>query len=423
MSYWVPLLDGVAVSIFGIILTASFCDVFCTRKKGFAFCGCVAGLLLLQGALSFVWDVDFLRKIYPLITHFPLILFLFVLTKKYLWSVISVLFAYLCCQLRRWIALLIVSFMPDILLAQNIVQLIITVPLLIILLRFITPSVKKLIQQPKKQQLQFAVIPAIYYVFDYLSVVYTDILISGNLLAVEFMPFVCCFAYLVFIMHQSNQHQERLNLERQQEILALQINQSIREIDALRESQMLARHYRHDLRHHLQYLSVCIENNRIEQAQGYIADICKEIELQKVQQYCENESVNLILSAFVGRAHKHGVDIKIQGELLSAVEVSDTDLCVLFSNGLENALHACQKLTNEGVDCIIDVQFYERNKKLFLQIINPCSEDIEFKNGIPISKQQNHGIGVQSICAIVQRYGGMCSFIVQDKQFILRISL
>lgn len=62
MSYWVPLLDGVAVSIFGIILTASYCDVFSTRKKGFAFLGCAAGLLLLQGALSFVWDVDFCEK-------------------------------------------------------------------------------------------------------------------------------------------------------------------------------------------------------------------------------------------------------------------------------------------------------------------------------------------------------------------------
>ena len=108
---------------------------------------------------------------------------------------------------------------------------------------------------------------------------------------------------------------------------------------------------------------------------------------------------------------------------MSAVKVSDTDLCVLFSNGLENALHACQKLTNEGVNCTIDVQFYERNKKLFLQIINPCSDDVEFENGIPISKQQNHGIGVQSICAIVQKYGGLYSFVVRDKQFILRISL
>ena len=46
------------------------------------------------------------------------------------------------------------------------------------------------------------------------------------------------------------------------------------------------------MRHHLQYVSTCIENGEVEQAQAYITGICKEIEAQKVQIYCENEAVN-----------------------------------------------------------------------------------------------------------------------------------
>ena len=71
----------------------------------------------------------------------------------------------------------------------------------------------------------------------------------------------------------------------------------------------------------------------------------------------------------------------------------------------------------------IDVQFFDREGKLFLQITNPCQEDILFENGIPVSNQQDHGIGVQSICAIVERYGGVHTFTVQDGSFILRLSL
>lgn len=71
----------------------------------------------------------------------------------------------------------------------------------------------------------------------------------------------------------------------------------MREITALRESQNLASRYRHDLRHHLQYLYACLENHQIQKAEDYISDICNELEQQKVIQYCENEAANLILSS------------------------------------------------------------------------------------------------------------------------------
>ena len=208
-----------------------------------------------------------------------------------------------------------------------------------------------------------------------------------------------------------------------QKSLNLQLTQAVREINALRESQAMASQYRHDLRHHLQYLSSCIGSGQAEQAQAYISDICEEIEAQKVQRYCENEAANLILSSFAGRAQKNGVSMHIQGTLPAFILVSDSDLCVLLSNALENALHACRSLVAEGKACEIDVQFYERGGKLFLQVTNPCRNTVHFEKGLPVSDRPGHGIGVQSICAIVRRYGGVYAFLVQDGQFILRLSL
>ena len=46
-----------------------------------------------------------------------------------------------------------------------------------------------------------------------------------------------------------------------------------------------------------------------------------------------------------------------------------------------------------------------------------------FENGVPVTDRPGHGIGVRSICAIVDRYGGMYSFLVEDNKFILRVSL
>ncbi|MBE5867794.1 MAG: GHKL domain-containing protein [Lachnospiraceae bacterium] len=423
MNQWVFILNNVVVCIFGGILSAVFCNTLNTRKNRWIFCGYIATLLLLQGGLYWIGEAEFLRRIYPLIMHLPLILILYFQTKKLLWSAIAVLFAYLCCQLRRYFALLIVAVISGGVMEQSVIELVLTLPLLLFLLRFVSPIVSDLTKHPVKMQWQFGIIPAMYYVFDYITVVYTDLLSSGAPVVIEFMPFVCCAAYLVFLSYNAIEERKRSRLQQVQKSLEIQLGQSVREIHALQESQALAKRYRHDLRHHLQYLSNCIENEQSEQAQAYIAGICREIEAQKVQQYCENEVGNLVLSAFMGRAKKEGIALKVRGMLPALIKLSDSDLCVLLSNALENAINACKPLVLTGRDCTIDVQFYMRESKFFLQIMNPCEGEVRFEKGIPVSGREGHGIGVQSICAIVQQYGGICSFLVQDGQFILRLSL
>lgn len=423
MSFWISLLNDIAVSIFGSVLSASFCNALAAPRSRRIFWGCMALLPLLQGWAYLRWDAVFLQHIYPLVVHLPLTLILYILTRKLLWPVISVLSAYLCCELRRWVALLAVAVLSGGDMMQDVIELIVTVPLLLLLLRFAAPSVRRLSAYPARTQLQFGVIPALYYGFDYLTRVYTELLQNGDPAAVEFMPFVCCVAYLAFLLYHSAKERTQIQLQQVQKSLDLQLMQAVREINALQESQALARQYRHDLRHHLQYLSSCIENGQEEQAQAYISGICEEIEAQKVLRYCENEAANLILSAFAGRAEKAGIALNVQGALPSFIMVSDSDLCVLLSNALENALHACQPFAAEGDACSIDVQFYERGGKLFLQVTNPCRDTVRFENGLPVSDLPGHGIGVQSICAIVQRYGGVYAFSIKDGRFVLRLSL
>ena len=122
-------------------------------------------------------------------------------------------------------------------------------------------------------------------------------------------------------------------------------------------------------------------------------------------------------------AERDGIALHVQGALPAFILVSDSDLCILLSNALENALHACQPFAAAGTAPTIDVRFYVREDKLFLQVTNPCGSMVRFENGLPVSDQPGHGIGVQSICAIVQRYGGVYAFSVQNGQFILRLSL
>lgn len=424
MSGLVIVFNNIAVCIFGCVLSAAFCAMGKSAKSRWAMAGMTAAMLALQGCVSFFFGVECLRRFYPLVTHLPLALALWGLQKKGQWAFTSVFLAYLCCQLRRWLALLIVALAPgeDALLLATI-ELFLTLPMLVLFLRFVAPPVSRLADRPLSVRWQFCLVPALYYFYDYIAIVYTDWLYSGVPAVVEFMPFVCCAAYLTFLLYTCAAEKKRHMLELERNNLNLRMTQSLRELSALRESQQQASIFRHDLRHHLQYLSSCMENGQIANAQAYIQDIYAQIEAQKMIAYCNNEAVNLVLSAYAQRAERCGVTLEVKAALPEITGVSNSDLCVLLSNGLENALNACRSLNAAETARRIQVECYEKNGKLLLQIANPCQEGISFEDGLPLACRPGHGTGTRSIRAIVERYGGLCSFSTRDGQFFLRVSL
>lgn len=419
----ITLLNGIAVGVFGMLLSASFCNIVWNRRKKLLMSGSMIALLLVQGLIYYLLEPEAVRYLYPVITHFPLVLVLSFLTGKYFRPFVSVFTAYLCCQLRRWLALVLTAAMAGDSMTQGSIELIITIPLLYILLKVVSPAVRSIFLDSISVQSQFCLIPVVYYVFDYMTQIYTDLLTQGNPVIVEFMSFVCSAAYLVFVFQTSEEKWKRNQLEQTQDSLNLQISQAVREIETLRESQQKTREYRHDLRHHMQYLSSCIENGKLENAQDYIKEICSQIEANKVIIFCENEAANLIFSAFVARAEENKIPINIEARISKNIHVAESDLCVLLSNALENALHACQRMKENGKNVNIQVSAFEKNDKLFFQFVNSCDSRITFVRGIPITEQVDHGIGVRSICALVERYEGIYTFEVDEGKFVLRVSL
>lgn len=157
-----------AVGIFGIVLSAAFCDIEWTRCHKLLLVGCTILMLALQGVVSLRWGTGLARYLYPLITHLPLWLLLAAMTRRALWPLVSVLTAYLCCQLRRWAALLVIALFPaGGTVLQDATELIVTLPILLVLVHWIAPSVRALSRSPLLLQLQFGMIPLLSYLFDY----------------------------------------------------------------------------------------------------------------------------------------------------------------------------------------------------------------------------------------------------------------
>ncbi len=421
MSEMITLINYIAVSIFGSILSAAFCGIGKEKKQRNLIVFTVAAALIIEGIVYYFYGERIVHEFYPIFSHIPLVIVLWVITKRFLSSLSSVLTAYLCCQFRRWLALLFTFAFKNSDELLPIAQIIITVPFLLLLLKYVAASVREMIMRPAGEMWTFAIVPIVYYLFDYSTVVYTKLLYEGSYLVAEFMPTFSCLFFLVYVKQSTKQEKTRYRLEQEKNAFEMQAKQSVQEIDFLRKSQEQAAAHRHDLRHHMQYLASCIANHQNEQAMEYINSVCREIEAQKVVDYCQNETANLILTAYAQRFEKAGISSEIKFVLGRNIKILSVDMCVLLSNALENALNECKFLMKQNISTDISVNGYEKDNKIFIQISNTCRRNVLFSDGMPVTNAEGHGIGTKSICSVVNKYNGMCSFQTKGDMFILRV--
>ena len=139
------------------------------------------------------------------------------------------------------------------------------------------------------------------------------------------------------------------------------------------------------------------------------------------KKFCANETINLLCSSYDSTAKRLNVKLKIHAVLPKNLPISDTELCSIVSNGLENALLAASqpKVSYKWADFSCEV----KQNKLLIQIQNTYSGHIVMHDGLPISNDAGHGYGCHSIQTIIQRNGGICSFNAEDGMFTLRIIL
>ena len=64
MNFWMPLLNGFAVSIFGSVLSATFCNALTARRNRLIFWGGMVLLLLLQSLVFICWGALFFFGIF-----------------------------------------------------------------------------------------------------------------------------------------------------------------------------------------------------------------------------------------------------------------------------------------------------------------------------------------------------------------------
>ena len=416
-------LNYLTVLIYGVLIMAFFLDININRKNILFMSVYIVFSGLLQLVLYFAFGWEFVEKSYPFVIHLPLLIFFCVFYKKSFVSVLFVLFtAYVFTSPRKWVGDVAASFVNNDPTVSIIFQILFSVIFLVVIYKFLRPYMNRILEYSGAQISLLTVMPALFYLLTYVTTVFTEALFRSNILVVGLFGVGLNFCFYSFLIAYFNEMKKSFESHTEQAILQMQIDATAMQIEDYKSSQIQATIYRHDLRHHLHYLSTCIAENHLEEAQAYIAKINSDVEAAQVVQYCENTTVNLLLSAYAAQAKNNDIVIEIRSYVPAEISVHPTDICVILGNGIENAIHACRKI--EDVSCrSITVICRHENKKLMIEICNTFFGEIRFESGIPVSSEENHGLGVKSIVAAVQKYHGLYSFTAENSIFTMRVIL
>lgn len=407
--------------LFGIYISAFFLGVKRNRKNILTLFFVFSVEATLYMISFFLWGMTITDRLYAVIIHLPLILFL-TLYYKYsaVSSCISVFSAYLCCQLSNWIGLLVLMITGEEW-CYYAARIPITVIVFFLLCLFICRTTENIFTRDTRELYIIGFLPTVYYLFDYSFAKLSGLLYSGNKVVVEFMGFVFCISYLAFLIIYFREYEKKQEIEQYSNLMELQLLAVEKEVDQVKRSKEKLSILRHDMRHHLNVILSQLQNDNIRKAIDYIEEVSNSYDDTMITAYCKNEMINSVISIYHTRFTDRGITLNHDISVGEKLPCQETAICTILSNALENSMHALEEVTTG--EKWVNLTISEKKDHLLIQIENRIIRTPKFVDGIPTSGKKGHGIGVKSIIYYVEQLNGQCHFSVTDHSFILRIIL
>ena len=172
---------------------------------------------------------------------------------------------------------------------------------------------------------------------------------------------------------------------------------------------------RHDRRHHNLVMLEFAKNNDMESIRDYLKSLVEsDNELWGETRYCENTTINTVLTVYERRAKESGISVKISAKASRDLEVLPQDLVIVIANLFENAIHGAEKQKSQSK--LIDISIKADTMRLLIKVENPCRSNLVFDETL-------YGVGIRSVITTTNKYEGMYDFEAEDGIFSAKISL
>lgn len=191
---------------------------------------------------------------------------------------------------------------------------------------------------------------------------------------------------------------------------------------SLQESQEMLKKLHHDINNHM----ICIKNIHGDNslASEYINEISNQIESCKYNFDSKNMVLDIILTEKKYICDKNKIDFLVDINFEKCNFMNMVDICSIFSNILDNAIEACNKIKNK--DKKITLKGTIVNDFFIVKCVNTKENDVILSgdNIITDKKDKNlHGIGINSVKSSVKKYDGNVEIKFEEDKFMVVICI
>lgn len=260
---------------------------------------------------------------------------------------------------------------------------------------------------------QLLIVNAVFLIMIVWSSVYpaklTDVR-DANFAAFAFLSLSIMVVYPVIfsnIYHMSEAAMIR-QVETQNRMLLAQVESETVQLEAASQA-------RHDRRHHNLIMLEFARNNDIENVREYLRSLVEtDTQVWSETSFCDNLTVNTILSVYERRAREQGITTTIRATASRNLPIVPQDLVIVIANIFENAIHGASKQKSEAP--YIDITIKESPQRLLVIVKNSCRQNLVFD-------EHSYGVGIRSIISTANKYKGMYDFAARDGEFSVKVSL
>lgn len=173
----------------------------------------------------------------------------------------------------------------------------------------------------------------------------------------------------------------------------------------------------HDIKKHLMTLN---ELDNAERSR-YLSDVYERMDRLFGGFKCSNKILSVVISQKMSYARSKGIEVIISAEDVPIDFVDDFDITAIFANLWDNAIEACDKVTDRKY---IEMSINRVNDFILINIENSYNGVIKTENKKLVSTKIGHSsVGLKSVRLSVEKYDGVFMTVYNSRVFRAEITL
>ena len=217
---------------------------------------------------------------------------------------------------------------------------------------------------------------------------------------------------LFCILFSYKKLQQNFRLSTELSLLEQEEHSLNRYVEEARARYDRTKSFRHDIRNHIAVVKKLLQSGKLDEAVSYMEDMDDMAETMSFPCSTNNPVADILVGNKLGLAKSMGIGVGCSLLLPYPCGLRDIDICIVLSNALDNAIHACKSL-DDGKEKYIRVSGRIQGDFLMMEVENSFHRKGVFKKGT----------GLSNVKTVAEKYGGAMSIETKGGIFVLHVLL